>query len=256
VQEHYASLALSGASCCDFEPETNVDWCAGQELISLDDIPQNEVPLDPSYSTLDRATAPVEAAEFSLGCGNPVAMAELSPGEIVLDIGSGGGFDAFLAARRVGPTGKVIGVDMTPEMLRRARQSAERVGLSNIEFRQGHAEMLPVENESVDVIISNCVINLVEDKSLVFREAFRALKPGGRLEVSDIVSDGSFPVTLRADPSKWGSCIFGALPEEEYLALIKQTGFTNALIRNRVRAGIASGTTLFSATIHASKPDG
>jgi arsenite methyltransferase len=254
VQDHYASLALSGTSCCTPPQEVSVDCCADQELIRLDEIPQASASLEKGYSTLDRAAAPSEAAEFSLGCGNPIAMADLQPGETVLDIGSGGGLDVFLAARKVGSTGKAIGVDMTPEMLERARRSAQRAGLVNVEFRQGQAEGLPAEDDSIDVIISNCVINLVEDKGRTFREAYRVLKPGGRLEVSDIVTDGAFPADLRANPENWGSCVFGALPEGEYLDLLAQAGFTTPQTRKRIAAGSAAGVTLYSAAIRAIKP--
>jgi ubiquinone/menaquinone biosynthesis C-methylase UbiE len=254
VQEHYASLALSGLSCCAPAPDSNVDCCAGQDLINPDAISQTGAPPNPGYSVLDLAAAPAEAADFSLGCGNPIALAELRPGETVLDIGSGGGLDVFLAASKVGPTGKAIGVDMTPEMLERARSSAQRAGLSNVEFRQGQADALPAEDGSIDVIISNCVINLVEDKGRTFREIFRVLKPGGRLDVSDIVTDGAFPAELRGDPANWGSCVFGALPEKEYLELLAQAGFCEPKTRARVKAGMFAGVTLYSAAIHARKP--
>ena len=181
-------------------------------------------------------------------------MAGLKPGEIVLDIGSGGGLDAFLAAGKVGPTGKVIGVDMTPAMLARARESAERNGIPNVEFRHGYAEALPVEAESVDVIISNCVINLAEDKGRVFQEAYRALKPGGRLEVSDVVTSGALPVALRENAAGWAECVSGALPEQEYLDLIAQAGFGEVSTRHRGSVGQAAGVAVYSAIVSAVKP--
>ena len=184
-----------------------------------------EVTFTTGYSPEELSVAPKEAADISLGCGNPLALASLKPGEVVLDIGSGGGLDAFLAAAKVGPSGRVIGVDMTPAMLERARASAERNGITNVEFRQGYAEELPVEDGEVDVILSNCVINLTEDKGHVFREAFRVLKPGGRLEISDVVASGAIPLELREDSHGWAECVTGALPEREYLDLMAQAGF-------------------------------
>ena len=169
--------------------------------------------------------APREAVEISLGCGNPLALAGLQTGESVLDIGSGGGIDAFLAARQVGPLGRVIGVDMTPAMLERARNTAERAGYSQVEFRQGQAEALPVADNQVDVVISNCVINLCEDKGQVFGKPTGYLKSGGRLEVSDMVTSQAFPRELAADPAEWAGCVYGALPEQEYLDLISSGRF-------------------------------
>jgi ubiquinone/menaquinone biosynthesis C-methylase UbiE len=176
----------------------------------------------------------------------------MRPGEVVLDIGSGGGIDVFLSARRVGPTGRVIGVDMTPSMLERARRSAEKAGLSNVEFRQGNAEALPVPDASVDIIISNCVINLTADKGRVFREAYRAMRQGGRLEVSDIVTDKDFSPQERAAAENWGSCIYGALPEQEYLDLVAQAGFTSIQVR-RSTAGKVNGVSVYSVQVSARK---
>jgi ubiquinone/menaquinone biosynthesis C-methylase UbiE len=181
-------------------------------------------------------------------------MAGLKPGEVVLDIGSGGGLDAFLAAGKVGPQGRVIGVDMTPAMLERARASAERNQISNVEFRQGYAEELPVANGEVDVIISNCVINLTEDKGHVFREAFRVLKPGGRLEVSDMVTSGPVPLEMRQHAEGWSECVTGALPEKEYLDLIAQAGFENAVTRRSSSMGDALGISVYSVVVSAQKP--
>jgi SAM-dependent methyltransferase len=230
--------------------EQNTSCCA-PSLISLDQI--ETVNWNGGYSPADKAGIPAEAADFSLGCGNPLAMAGLAAGETVLDIGSGGGLDAFIAARRVGPTGQVIGVDMTPAMLDRARKAAEKGGYTNIDFRQGYAEKMPVADGVVDVIISNCVINLTEDKSKVFAEACRVLKPGGRLEVNDVVFGGPILPAERASASSWAECISGALPEQEYLDLVKQAGFKNVTARRSTSAGISSGVSVYSVQVSAVK---
>jgi len=166
-----------------------------------------------------------EEAVMGLGCGNPTAIADLKVGEVVLDLGSGAGVDVFLAANKVGPTGKVIGVDMTKEMIDKAKRIATNHGYHNVEFRLGEMENLPVEDESVDVVISNCVINLSPDKPKVFQEAYRALKPGGRLTVSDIVSERALPDEIKTDSNAWACCIGGALEQQEYLEKIKKAGF-------------------------------
>jgi len=165
-----------------------------------------------------------------LGCGNPVALANLREGETVLDLGSGGGIDVFLASKKVGKSGKVIGVDMTKEMLERAKASALKNGYSNIEFRLGEIESLPIEDETVDTIISNCVINLSPDKLKVFKEAFRVLKPNGKLMVSDIVTNGELPEDVRKSFDAWAGCIAGALEKNEYLHTIKKAGFISVKI--------------------------
>ena len=206
------------------------------------------------YAVEDLLAAPEDAAGLSLGCGNPLALAGLQPGEVVLDIGSGAGLDSFLAAKKVGESGKVIGVDMTPAMLERARATAERAGIGNVEFRQGFAEALPVEAGTVDVVISNCVINLSEDKGRVFREAFRVLKPGGRLELSDVVTGGALPFELRENSQGWAECVTGALPEQEYLDLIEQAGFEKPILRRSPSMGSAAGVPVYSAIVSAVKP--
>jgi len=165
-----------------------------------------------------------------LGCGNPVALANLREGETVLDLGSGGGIDVFLASKKVGKSGKVIGVDMTKEMLERAKASALKNGYSNVEFRLGEIESLPIEDETVDTIISNCVINLSPDKLKVFKEAFRVLKPNGKLMVSDIVTNGELPEDVRKSFDAWAGCIAGALEKNEYLHTIKKAGFISVKI--------------------------
>ena len=176
------------------------------------------------YGDDDLLLAPGEA-NLGLGCGNPIGEAGLKQGEVVLDLGSGAGFDAFLAAKQVGGTGKVIGVDMTPEMVQKARANAEKMNISNVDFRLGEIEKLPVRDGAVDVIISNCVINLSPQKDRVFREAFRVLKPRGRMLISDIVTQGELPKEIREDPEMWSACIAGALDEKDYLQKIRNAGF-------------------------------
>ena len=176
------------------------------------------------YKREDLERVPEEAI-MGLGCGNPTAIADLKAGEVVLDLGSGAGVDVFLAASKVGPTGKAIGVDMTKEMIDKAKRIATNHGYQNVEFRLGEMENLPVEDEYVDAIISNCVVNLSPDKSKVFQEAYRALKPGGRFMVSDIVSEGALPDEIKTDSNAWACCIGGALEQQEYLREIKEAGF-------------------------------
>jgi len=181
------------------------------------------------YDIEDLERVPEEAI-MGLGCGNPTATADLKLGEVVLDLGSGAGVDVFLAANKVGHTGKAIGVDMTKEMVDKAKRIAANHSYQNVEFRLGEMESLPVEDESVDAIISNCVVNLSPDKSKVFQEAYRALKPGGRLTVSDIVSEGALPDEIRTDSNAWSCCIGGALEQREYLAKIRGVGFEDVKI--------------------------
>jgi SAM-dependent methyltransferase len=181
------------------------------------------------YLREDLADIPEETI-MGLGCGNPTAIAELKAGEVVLDLGSGAGVDVLLAAKKVGLTGKAIGVDMTKEMVDKAKEIARSHGYHNVEFRLGEMEKLPVGDESVDVIISNCVINLSPDKSKVFQEAYRVLKPGGRLIVSDIVSEGVLPDGIKNDPDAWACCIGGALEQQEYQEKIKKAGFDDVQV--------------------------
>ena len=181
------------------------------------------------YSAEDLDLIPEEAI-LGLGCGNPTAITGLKVGEVVLDLGSGAGIDVFLAANKVGHTGRVIGVDMTEEMVDRARDIAGNYGFHNVEFRQGEIEELPVDDKSVDVIISNCVINLSPDKAKVFRESYRVLKPGGRLIVSDIVTERALPDEIKNDPGAWAGCIAGALEQQEYLGKIKKAGFEDVQV--------------------------
>jgi SAM-dependent methyltransferase len=203
VREKYASIARGDSSCC------------GSKVDSLQDL---------GYSEGQAAAAP-EGANLGLGCGNPLAPAGIRAGETVLDLGSGAGIDVFLAAREVGPGGRVLGVDMTPEMLERARENARRVGATNVEFRLGEIERLPVADASVDAVISNCVINLSPDKPRVFREAFRVLKPGGRLVVSDIVLLRPLPPAVRGSVEAYVGCVAGASLRGDYLRHIRDAGF-------------------------------
>jgi SAM-dependent methyltransferase len=179
------------------------------------------------YETSDVNTLPEDVTGLSLGCGDPVTLATLEPGQTVLDLGSGGGIDCFLAAKQVGERGRVIGVDMTTTMLEKARANKAKLGAENVEFRLGEIEHLPVEDEAIDVVISNCVINLSPDKPQVFHEAFRVLKPGGRLAVSDIVTAGPLPQEIKDDLSAWAGCVAGALESDDYIAAIKDAGFVD-----------------------------
>lgn len=245
VQARYGAIALgTQANCCG--PDCGCGTGESEEAIAL-------------YDANTLASLPVDVTGISLGCGNPVAIAELLPGQTVLDLGSGGGIDCFLAARQVGESGRVIGVDMTPAMLARANANRDKLGLSNVEFRQGRIEAIPVADNSVDVIISNCVINLAPDKRPVFAEAMRVLKPGGRLMVSDIVTEGEFSEELRADTSRWAECVTGAIDVSDYVALMEQAGFAQVDIRSlrdadgivEVQEGMPR---VFSANIAAVKP--
>jgi arsenite methyltransferase len=179
------------------------------------------------YSSADTDGLPADAVKASLGCGNPTALIDLQPGEIVLDLGSGGGIDVLLSARRVGPTGKAYGLDMTGEMLALARDNQRRAGATNVEFLEGAIEAIPLPDASVDVIISNCVINLSSDKGAVLREAFRVLKPGGRFAVSDVVVRGDVPADVRRSMELWVGCIAGALEEQEYAGALRAAGFAD-----------------------------
>jgi ubiquinone/menaquinone biosynthesis C-methylase UbiE len=214
------------------------------------------------------AELPFEVTGMSLGCGDPVTPAGLQPGETVLDLGSGGGIDCFLAAKEVGPQGHVIGVDMTPDMLEKARANARKMGAENVEFRLGEIEHLPVADESVDVVISNCVINLSPDKAQVFREAYRALRPGGRLAVSDIVTRVELPPEIRSNLESWAACLAGAWKDTDYVAAIEAAGFVDVVIEERtfdettvaevvgdLEIGPTTAQSLaYSARITASKP--
>lgn len=213
VRESYAQIAKQGGSCCSLP----TSCCAEINLVF-------EISKRLGYTEKDLEAVP-EGANLGLGCGNPVALASLKEGDIVLDLGAGAGFDCFLAAKRVGEKGRVIGVDMTPEMVEKARENAQRGGYTNTEFRLGEIENLPVADNYVDVIISNCVINLSPDKRRVFREAFRVLRPGGRLMVADIVLLKELPWEIKNSVAAYVSCVAGAATKEEYLGSIREAGF-------------------------------
>ncbi|UCC59188.1 MAG: arsenite methyltransferase [Candidatus Bathyarchaeum sp.] len=219
VKKRYGEIAKTDCSSCSLSccsssscgpPPQYVSWKLGYSPGDIESVPEESV--------------------LGLGCGNPVALASLKEGETVLDLGSGGGIDVFLASKKVGPSGRVIGVDMTEEMVERAKATALKHSYTNVEFRLGEIEALPVEDESVDVIISNCVINLAPDKLRVFQEAYRVLKSGGRLMVSDLVTEGALPEEVRKSFDAWAECIAGALEKSDYLEKIATAGFTNIKI--------------------------
>ncbi|HUL33360.1 MAG TPA: arsenite methyltransferase [Candidatus Eisenbacteria bacterium] len=218
VKERYGAAAKQVAegksACCG----------GGASLSGCDPITRN------LYGESEKGSVPAEAVAASLGCGNPTALAELRQGEIVLDLGSGGGIDVLLSARRVGPTGKAFGLDMTDEMLALARENQRKAGIENVEFLKGTIEEIPLRDNSVDVVISNCVINLSGDKDRVLREAFRVLKPGGRLAVSDVVLRGEVPAEIRKSMELWVGCIAGALQETEYVEKLKNAGFASIAV--------------------------
>jgi len=216
VREKYGQAALrvqtGGSSCCG--ASAALDGCCDPITSNL-------------YDAAQTGALPQEAVLASLGCGNPTALAQLSPGETVLDLGSGGGIDVLLSARRVGPAGKAYGLDMTDEMLALARENQRKAGVPNAEFLKGEIENIPLPDDSVDVVISNCVINLSGDKDRVLREAFRVLKPGGRFAVSDVVTRGEIPAEVRQNMLLWVGCIAGALEDWRYVAKLAQAGFDN-----------------------------
>ncbi len=211
IKKKYQEIAVLGGTCC-----SGGGCCV--------DSSSADISKSIGYSEADVQAVP--DANMGLGCGSPTALAELKPGDIVLDLGSGAGFDCFLAAQRVGSSGKVIGVDMTPEMVEKAQANARKYGYINVEFRHGDIEALPVKDSSVDVIISNCVINLAPDKEKVFREAFRVLKPEGRMYISDMVLLDELPEDLKNDHELLAGCVAGAVLKEEYLKLLKRAGFS------------------------------
>jgi ubiquinone/menaquinone biosynthesis C-methylase UbiE len=231
VRERYGSIADKAAvgaqvSCCD-PAQTDSACCS-----SVDSPDQLDM-VSKLYEDPDVVELPDEVINISLGCGDPVTLAALIPGQPVLDLGSGGGIDCFLAAKKVGSTGKVIGVDMTASMIDRARANKDKLGADNVEFRLGEIEHLPVADNTTDVIISNCVINLSPDKPQVFSEAYRALKPGGKLAVSDIVTDGPLPDVVKNSLSAWAGCVAGALDVRDYIACIEAAGFTNVELKRQ-----------------------
>jgi arsenite methyltransferase len=215
VREKYGEIARS----------VGKDGCCGPTSCGCGDPITSDL-----YSDAETAGLPSEAVAVSLGCGNPTALIELQPGQTVLDLGSGGGIDVLLSAKRVGSTGKVYGLDMTDEMLALARENQRKAGATNVEFLKGTIEAIPLPDQSVDVIISNCVINLSEDKGAVLREAFRVLKPGGRFAVSDVVIRGEVPPEIRRSMELWVGCVAGALQEDEYASKLKAAGFESVEI--------------------------
>lgn len=245
VKKHYTKVATCG-SCCE------TPQCCG--------LPSNDRPggraecraCAVGYSQEELEGLPDSVVNALGGCGNPTSLAELREGETVLDLGSGGGIDVFLAARRVGSRGRAIGVDMTEKMVQLANKNAEKLGVRNVEFRPGEIENLPVEDETVDVVISNCVINLSPDKDRVFREAFRVLKPGGRMLISDVVTQGELPRKIRENPEMWARCVAGALDEQEYLRKIRNAGFQNVEVVNPAQRG--PGGKVYGIHVRAYKP--
>lgn len=221
VRDSYAKVAeaSNAGECCGVE-----NSCCGVPA-DINSLHSTRL----GYSDEDLNTVPA-GADMGLGCGNPRAIASLRAGEVVLDLGSGGGFDAFLAASEVGKHGRVIGVDMTPAMVSKARHNAEKAGFDNVEFRLGEIEHLPVADGSVDVIMSNCVINLSPDKAQVFREAYRVLRPGGRLAISDVVATAALPDEVKADSRLHACCVAGAAPIDELQAMLAEAGFSRILI--------------------------
>lgn len=218
IREHYGKIATESGSCCG--PGCGCGSETDEQIVSM--------LMSDEYTNVDEKI--VAAADLGLGCGTPAAFADLKPGMRVLDLGSGAGIDVFIAARAVGPTGKAIGLDMTDEMLKRARANKVKLGITNAEFWKGEIEDMPVESGSIDRIISNCVINLVPDKRRAFSEMYRVLKPEGRFTVSDIVSIGEIPDSIRRDMELWAGCVAGALDKGEYLKIVREAGFKDLTI--------------------------
>jgi len=228
VRDRYAGIAREGGSCC--APKAT---CCAE---SAADTTSRKI----GYSEEEVKAVP-EGANLGLGCGNPIALASLQSGETVLDLGAGAGFDCFLAARAVGPKGRVIGVDMTPEMVEKARENAKRGGYENVEFRLGEIEHLPAADDSVDAVISNCVINLSTAKDKVFREAFRVLKKGGRIMISDLVLSRELPGPIRRSLSAYAGCIAGTVREEEYLRMLLEAGFREVRVVEHTTFDLGGG---------------
>jgi SAM-dependent methyltransferase len=218
IREKYGKIASEGSSCC--APNCGCGTDDSLQTVSL--------MMNDKYTSVDQQI--VEAADLGLGCGTPLAFADMEEGMTVLDLGSGAGIDVFLAAKKVGPTGKAIGLDMTNEMLKLARKNKLKLGIENAHFYKGEIEDMPIESNSIDRIISNCVINLVPDKTKAFSEMYRVLKPGGKFTISDIVSIGKIPSLVRKSLELWAGCVAGALDKEEYLGIVSQAGFKNLTI--------------------------
>lgn len=249
VRERYARLAREKAvSCCPSDSTPSPSCCVPSVAPSA-----TRTYAETLYTREELESLPKELRDISCGCGSPTAIAELREGEVVLDLGSGGGIDCFLAAQKVGARGKVIGLDMTPEMVSLARENARRMGMNNVEFRLGEMEHIPVEADSIDVIISNCVINLSPDKDAVFREAFRVLKPGGRFSISDIVLLQELPQELKESLDQWAGCVSGALDKKLYLDKLLTTGFVNASIEEKSVPVFIEGATAESQDLEESQ---
>jgi len=229
VKKRYGQFAQQGSLCCP-----DYSYC------------------DIGYSIEEIKDLPSDVSGFSLGCGNPVALASISEGEVILDIGSGGGLDVFLASKKVGPKGKVIGLDMTEQMIKRARQSAKRGNYNNVEFKLADAEDIPVKDNSIDLVMSNCVINLAPDKERVYREIYRVLKPSGRFVISDLVAKEKLDESIKNNPEKLVACVGGALTEEDYIGTIKRVGFKKVRILKK-SSMVVSGVKVLSETIKGEK---
>lgn len=247
VRDRYGDIARqfspqgNAASCCS--PGDAAQSCCAPAL----------------YDAALLSDLPADVTGLSLGCGDPVTLAGLQPGEVVLDLGSGGGIDCFLAARQVGESGHVIGVDLTPDMIAKADANKAKLGAQNVEFRLGQIEALPVEDNSIDVILSNCVVNLSPDKSAVFHEAFRVLRPGGRLSISDIVTEGEFSPAWRSRLDAWAACVSGAIDAQEVVALMREAGFVDVQVADKegiaqMLTGRAGLPRIYSARITGYKP--
>ncbi|MBX2992089.1 MAG: arsenite methyltransferase [Bacteroidetes bacterium] len=224
IRERYGEIAAKGGSCCAPASGSGPNCGCGTDN-SLETV---SLLMNDTYTNVDEQI--VQAADLGLGCGTPLAFAEMEEGMTVLDLGSGAGIDVFLAAKKVGPTGKAIGLDMTDEMLKLARKNKLKLGIENAHFWKGEIEDMPIESSSIDRILSNCVINLVPDKSKAFAEMYRVLKPGGKFTISDIVSIGEIPAETRRDLELWAGCVSGAVDKEEYLRIVREAGFKNLTI--------------------------
>ena len=247
VRKAYTQVADIDVGCgCEPEIQTSSSCCGPSQEVKVTIINLAEA------LGYDTEGMPISATESFAGCGNPVALASLKEGEIVLDLGSGAGLDMFVASKKVGDTGKVIGVDMTPAMIEKAEKNADELGITNVEFRYGDIEEMPVEDNSVDVVISNCVINLAPDKGKVFREVYRVLKPGGRVMVSDIVLSKPLPKEVSDQVVTYTGCIGGAILDEEYLQHMRDAGFEDARITSRAGESIYGA---YSAYIAGTKPE-
>jgi ubiquinone/menaquinone biosynthesis C-methylase UbiE len=229
VKEKYGQLAKEGSSCCP-----DYSCCdIGYSMEEIRDLPSN-------------------VSEFSLGCGNPVGLSDIKEGEIVLDIGAGGGLDVFLASKKVGPKGKVIGLDMTEQMVKRARQNARKGDYNNVEFKLGDAEDIPIKDSSIDLVMSNCVVNLAPDKGKVYKEIYRVLKPEGRFVISDLVTEKKLDKSIKNNSEKLVACVGGALTENDYISAIRKAGFKKVEILKKISM-VISGIKVWSETLKGEK---